>query len=444
MIHPNPGDPVPSVISISAHLVSGDDTTTIGLDGVSTNTIDQLHKLFQNAATMGITVFVSSGDIGSSRDFNPDNLAHVGYPASDPMVTSCGGTTIGTDASGQPVEVTWNDTDILDNVELASGGGISYYFPEPDWQIDPSVAFDGVVPPSVNPDRHRGRGVPDVAGNASGNSGYPMTLTTFSSPIFFHARGTSAVAPLYAGLMALINADLSQNVGFLNPTLYYLGIPSRHSPFRPKPPFPFRDITDGNNQWQNNPRFYTARPGWDACTGWGSINGSALLQALKQLTRENGWRWCKKCQGMFFVGADFPFPMPFHGVCPKDGLEHDPSESGAYAAVLGDNGRSQQGGWRLCGKCGGMFFALNPTQGVCPADTQPHESIQIDGKPTHYAAVFGGDETGQQGGWKWCQKCQGMFFAGNPGQDVCPVNDPVNGKHHDGSLSGNYAMPWQS
>jgi kumamolisin len=432
MVHDSP---TPSVISISFHLASGDDRQTYEIEGVSKDHIDAIHTFFQDAMAMGTTVLVSSGDSGSSR-IPPDVKAHVGYPASDPLVTSCGGTAI-SNINGQTFdEVTWNDSDNPIKPS-ASGGGISYFYDVPAYQ-EADVIGGTIVPPSANPDNppRRGRGVPDVAGNASEKSGYLMRMTTNAGPMTFIASGTSAVAPLYAGLTTLINANLSQNVGFLNPTLY-LWAPGR-TPF-PRPPFPFRDITDGNNQLKGvlNP-FYTAGPGWDACTGWGSINGSTLLDTLKQLTREYGWAWCRKCQGLFFSGFESPVPTHPHGICPADGREHDASLSGPYGVVLGDgDGRAQEAGWRRCRKCQGFFFALHSTLGVCPADKQQHEAAGgADGSPIHYAAIHGDDKPGQQGNWRWCNKCEGIFFALDPTVGSCPKDHLP----HDPTGSADYAI----
>ena len=276
MINPtNPTDPKLSVISISWHLAEGDDAQTLAFLGITTNLIDTIHSYFQDAAMKGITVFASSGDRGSNSGvptLQQGPKVHVQYPGSDPLVTACGGTTICSVMGKTFNEVTWNDTDNKNNdhAALATGGGISYYYPLPPYQ-------NGIgVPLSANNDGRKGRGVPDVAGNASGNSGYLMSLSSYTPTFYFYARGTSAVAPLYAGLMALINANLGQNVGFLNPTLYALGEISGV----------FRDITEGNNLWPDGPStapYYSAGPSWDACTGWGSINGGALQGVLLQL-----------------------------------------------------------------------------------------------------------------------------------------------------------------
>ena len=236
---------------------------------------DQLTAAFQSAANIGMTVFCSSGDNGSDCG-EDDGKAHVLYPSSDPWVTSCGGTIVN---SLSPLsEGTWNDYG-------ASGGGVSYLVGVQPWQASANV------PVSANQDGHRGRGVPDVAGNASPLSGYTLWLygqssqtLTFTAPPALAGEplgpvgGTSAVGPLYAALTALINASLDTHIGYLNPTLYALGGTSV-----------FRDINDGVSNsvaifgpTANSPG-YTSGPGWDACTGWGSIDGSALLNALRPL-----------------------------------------------------------------------------------------------------------------------------------------------------------------
>jgi kumamolisin len=222
--------------------------------------------LFQQLALRGITFFVAAGDSGSDSGKGTGEV-HVQYPGSDPWVTSCGGTALGTDATGALDETVWNDWYPVNFQGKtytgygATGGGVSDNFELPAWQ---NVAG---VPPSFNDSKVR-RGVPDIAGNASPISGYPMS----SGGQPFNAGGTSAVAPLYAGLAACLNAFFGQPIGFLNPTLYALGESV------------FRDITVGNNMWAD-PRngathAYSARAGWDACTGWGVINGFALMNAL--------------------------------------------------------------------------------------------------------------------------------------------------------------------
>ena len=247
-VHPGPGDPVPSVISISWYLSNGDDAGSLRDCGVTPDTVDAISSAFFDAAARGEsgpTVFVASGDLGA--DSGIDGKARVQYPASDPWVTACGGTRIAKTGSSFE-EFAWP----------LSGGGVSAHFALPAYQTGAGV------PMSVN-DGRPGRGVPDIAGNASPASGYRMELK--GAP--FVAAKTSAVAPLYAGLTALMNASLGRQVGFLNPLLYALGAGSHV----------FRDINDGT---MNGAPGYQCGPGWDACTGFGSLRGSALLGELRR------------------------------------------------------------------------------------------------------------------------------------------------------------------
>jgi len=132
---------------------------------------------------------------------------------------------------------------------------VSATFPRPTFQADANV------PPSVNPGNFVGRGVPDVAGDADPSTGYQIDVD--GSDII--VGGTSAVAPLWAGLIACCNSSLKTPVGYLNPTLYQTVAAAAGT---------FHDITSGNNG------DYSAGSGWDACSGWGSPNGAAILQSL--------------------------------------------------------------------------------------------------------------------------------------------------------------------
>jgi kumamolisin len=116
------------------------------------------------------------------------------------------------------------------------------------------------LPPSVNDGRTR-RGVPDVAGAAGRFPGYRIVLA--GSPLA--KDGTSAVAPLWAALIALANAQRGAPLGLVNPALYAdLGI--------------FRAVTQGNNRFHG--KGYDAAAGWNACTGLGVPNGAAAIAAL--------------------------------------------------------------------------------------------------------------------------------------------------------------------
>ena len=251
VVHPQLGDPVCSVLSSSWYILNGDDSVLSS--GVTAAFVTAVDQAFEDAAIQGVTVCIASGDTGSDSKVGDGN-AHVQYPGSDPWVLSCGGTTIGNVIGTSFDEWVWNDA------SGATGGGVSAIFPLPWYQVDAGV------PGSVN-DGHHGRGVPDVAANASVASGYPITVGGASFP----GNGTSASAPLWAGLIAVLNAALNENVGFVNPVLYALGSSV------------FRDIVAEPGAADNSlfgVPGYPAGPGWDACTGWGTPKGKALLAGL--------------------------------------------------------------------------------------------------------------------------------------------------------------------
>jgi kumamolisin len=245
-VHPNPGEPRPSVLSISWAW-----TEFFSFGNITWNpaTMNAVSTAFQEAAMFGMTVLAASGDNGSNCQIW-DGAAHVYYPESDPWVTSCGGTTIGNVAGSSFTEITWNDNGV-------TGGGISDYFDLPYWQHHHNI------PLSINPGSRRGRGVPDISGYANG---YQIVLGGVSSGPWW---GTSETAPLYAALIAIINAHLGERIGYLNPFFY-----SHHAAHC------FRDINDGRTNAVAPAPGYTCGPGWDACTGLGSIKGKALLKAL--------------------------------------------------------------------------------------------------------------------------------------------------------------------
>lgn len=207
-----------------------------------------LNSAFEDASTMGVTVLAASGDNGAS-DGSSDGKPTVDFPAASPYVTGCGGTKLTISGSSIGSEQAWNE---LASNQGATGGGVSENFALPTYQKNARVpkAPNGFV----------GRGVPDVAGNADPATGYNVRVDGQQSVI----GGTSAVAPLWAGLLARINQSLGTNVGYVNPTLYAAQVEAT-----------FHDITSGSNGG------YSAGPGWDACTGLGSPDGAALLAALK-------------------------------------------------------------------------------------------------------------------------------------------------------------------
>lgn len=212
--HPNMGDPVCSVMSSSFYVANGDDSATLTSESVSTAWLNAVTQAFQDAAIQGVTMCIASGDTGTDSKVG-DGSAHVQYPASDPWVLSVGGTTIGNVSGSTFDEYVWNDPDPADTSHWGTtGGGVSDFFAVPSYQANAGV------PKSINDGTHAGRGVPDVAANASLNAGY-TGITVGGSD--FTGAGTSASAPLWAGLIAVINAALGANVGFVNPALYAIG-----------------------------------------------------------------------------------------------------------------------------------------------------------------------------------------------------------------------------
>jgi kumamolisin len=203
-----------------------------------------MSQAFLACAALGITVLAAAGDNGSS-DGLPGRKAHVDFPAASPFVVGCGGTTLLEAGGAIASETVWNDAG-----GGATGGGVSRVFRVPPFQ-------SSINPVSSNPGRQQGRGVPDVSGVASPRTGYQVLVDGRSLVI----GGTSAVAPLWSALFARVQQKIGARVAPALGTLY------QH-------PDAFRDITNGSNG------AYTARAGWDACTGLGSPDGVALAQAF--------------------------------------------------------------------------------------------------------------------------------------------------------------------
>jgi kumamolisin len=207
--------------------------------------MDQFDQAFQAAALLGVTVCCAAGDNGSA-DGVADKLPHADFPASSPYALACGGTKLVANGPTISSEVVWNE-----GPDSATGGGLSAHFAVPTYQQKLKL------PTAAKP----GRGLPDVAADADPNTGYQVRVDGQNMII----GGTSAVAPLWAGLLALLNQKLPKPVGFLNPLLYGSLAGKGVT----------RDIVSGNNG------AFAAGPGWDACTGWGSPQGSQLLAALQ-------------------------------------------------------------------------------------------------------------------------------------------------------------------
>ena len=206
----------------------------------------------QSAAALGVTITVAAGDDGSTDGGTGNN---VDFPASSPHVLGCGGTKLDANEATIVSEVVWNE---LANKEGATGGGVSNVFPLPSWQANAHVPA-----PTTSTG---GRGVPDVAGDADPTTGYTIRVDGETTVI----GGTSAVAPLWAGLVAVANQQLGAQVGFIQPAIY-----------EAKAAASFNDITVGNNG------AFSAGPGWDACTGLGSPIADKLIPLLAPPSTSN-------------------------------------------------------------------------------------------------------------------------------------------------------------
>jgi len=201
-----------------------------------------------DAVALGVTVLAAAGDSGSANG-ETDGKSHCDFPASSPHTLACGGTRLALDASGALAsEVVWNDG----SGGGATGGGVSTVYPVPDWQAGAGV-------PGNADTGAAGRGVPDVSGNADPASGYQVLVDGQSAVI----GGTSAVAPLWAALVARLAQQAGKRLGLLQTVLYEGVKPGVAQPG-------FQDVVSGSNG------AYTAGPGWDACTGLGSPDGATL------------------------------------------------------------------------------------------------------------------------------------------------------------------------
>ena len=207
-------------------------------DSMARQVLRVMDRCYQLAALRGVTICVSSGDSGRTG---------VNFPASSPHVLACGGTHLHID-NGAVRETVWNEQH--GSMQMSSSGGFSRVFARPSWQPASLAEKCGAK---------SGRGVPDVAAKADLATGYEIVAGNHTIPM----GGTSAAAPLWAGLIARLNQKLKTRVGYLTPLLYARRF--AHTT---------HDITAGNNGPHN------AMPGWDPCTGNGTPDGKALLAAL--------------------------------------------------------------------------------------------------------------------------------------------------------------------
>jgi Pro-kumamolisin, activation domain len=266
---------------VTASFVLNFEDSAIGSPTDSGSTAGVLSPLFQACAAQGIDVFIALGDWGADNR-QTDGKIHVGYCSTDPWVTSCGGT-VAVKSGSTLTEVVWSDafstTSPFGGGSPASdfgatGGGVSAaWTTAPAYQT--AIGVTGATDSGGT--AHTGRGVPDVAGMV-GYNGFVINAAN-PSPLNYNFVGTSCVAPLYAGLAAVLRSAFGRAIGPFNTTLYSLASSA------------FNDVTSGNNDSGDTPDspFFTAGAGWDACTGLGSIDGTKLLNGVASELYTPNW-----------------------------------------------------------------------------------------------------------------------------------------------------------
>jgi len=219
--------------------------------------IKDFSAFYARAALANVTVLASTGDAGTAN-VETDGVTiypfpTVNFPASSPLVTAVGGTSLYADTSGNyQSETVWNSDG------GAGGGGISEIFNEPIYQ-------QLSLPKTVQAELKGKRGLPDVSYNADPSTSILIYLSFYGFPAgYYFIGGTSEGSPQWAGIVADLNQYAGRPLGFLNPALYAVGGLGLWNQFG-------RDITVGNNGLDGVPG-YSATPGWDPASGWGTPN----------------------------------------------------------------------------------------------------------------------------------------------------------------------------
>jgi uncharacterized repeat protein (TIGR01451 family) len=236
-----------------------------GWSGGPSATTDQI---FQQMALQGQTFFTASGDSDAYPAGMIDNPFVTGTPSDNPYVTSVGGLTLTMNGTGASYasETVWNwgirYGSVYDGV--GSSGGFSSYYAIPTWQTNVNMATRGGSTTFRN--------FPDVA--MTGDDVFVIADGGFEYP---GTGGTSCAAPLWAGFMALVNQQATNNglapIGFLNPAIYKIAASAAYTNC-------FHDTTTGNNTWSGSPALFYATTNYDLCSGLGSPTGTNLINAL--------------------------------------------------------------------------------------------------------------------------------------------------------------------
>lgn len=241
-------------------------------DAAGRKVLDDFSDFYERARSERVTVFASTGDSGSSN-VELDGVTvypfpTVGFPASSPLVTAVGGTSLYADTAGH-----YQSETVWDEVALgggAGGGGISQVFREPGYQRE-------TLPGHVQGQLDHHRGIPDISYNADPYTPILIYVGFLGSANagYYFIGGTSEGSPQWAGIAADLNQYAGQPLGFLNPALYSIG-GSGH--FREIG----RDIKVGNNGYNGVPG-YAATPGWDPASGWGTPDLDKVMHRALEL-----------------------------------------------------------------------------------------------------------------------------------------------------------------
>ena len=343
-----------TVLSISWILSFADDPTATDLSGEFPSPNEPfgaynvpgtipfvVSQIFQSLVSRGINIFCASGDSGANgqaRAGVTDNFTHMVYPASDPWVTCCGGTVYGSSE-----EWVWSDYGV--NVPSnwpanygSTGGGSSKNFPSPPYQV--AAGLTQLKDSNGDTAPYEGfRFCPDISGMNVVKTFYlgGQLFQDYLGNATGTVNGTSVVAPFYAGLMAVIQSALGMSPGFLNPFLYQLAMSSNS---------PFNTITTGDNYSGDTTPYFLASnkvngTTYDACSGWGSIDGQNLLNGI----------------------ASQLFPRELYIVFEKntwslDEATQQPSWPSAFSVVLDGFTITEAESAQI--SLSGSFYALNP------------------------------------------------------------------------------------
>jgi subtilase family serine protease len=230
-----------------------------------------LRSAFKDAARHNVTVLAASGDSGATNDQGDGASLYpyraISWPSSDPLVTSVGGTQLLLAQDGNKIrpDQVWSDT------YGAGGGGVSSVFARPPYQ-------DNVV--SVVGGR---RGTPDISMSAAVTGGCWVYESFEPSGAGWEILGgTSEATPIFAGVVALADQLAGHRLGNINAALYTLGSLSqvRQDPFQTG----IIDVTTGRNSYGSKVPGYTAGPGYDLASGWGTIDADRFVHALAQVS----------------------------------------------------------------------------------------------------------------------------------------------------------------